>query len=114
MLQAYIEKLKSLKKEVKGLEFRVKELKERPEALAALNSMLNHSSYFLMSVKNLSSMSLGEESIFTAVETETLEKLINETEVSLSFYTITGYFFFFYKIFIAKHMQMPELLSKSN
>ncbi|KAL4229247.1 Hypoxia up-regulated protein 1 [Mactra antiquata] len=77
--QPFIDKLKSLKKEMKALEGRVSELKERPEALAALNSMLNHSSYFLASIKNLSSIEIDDK-IFTDVEIETLEKLINETK----------------------------------
>ena len=59
----------------------MKELKERPEALAALNSMLNHSTFFLASVKNLSVIDV-EDKMFTEVEIETLEKLINETKVS--------------------------------
>ncbi|XP_052804905.1 hypoxia up-regulated protein 1-like isoform X2 [Mya arenaria] len=74
----YIDKLKDLKKMVKKVEFRVREVKERPEALAAIDSMLNHSSVFLSNIKNLSSLSI-EEALFTAVEIETLEKLINET-----------------------------------
>lgn len=81
--QPYIDKLKSLKKAMKDLEFRVKEKKERPEALAALDSMLNHSSIFLVSLKNLSSLDINEDKMFTEVEIETLEKLINETEVCI-------------------------------
>lgn len=65
---------------MKDLVYRVKELKERPKALEALNSMLNHSEFFLVSVRNLS---LGEDPMFTEVEATTLEKLINETYVSL-------------------------------
>jgi hypoxia up-regulated 1 len=72
-------KLKELKKAVKDLKYRVKELRERPKALEALNSMLNHSEYFLVSVRNLSQ---GEDPMFTEVEANTLEKLINETYVS--------------------------------
>ena len=64
---------------MKDLEFRVEQLKERPEALEALRQMLNHSSFFLKSVKNLTL--LEEDPIFTAVEVDTLEKLINETQV---------------------------------
>lgn len=77
--EPFIDKLKSLKKEVRQLEKRVKEHNERPEALAALNSMLNHSSFFLLSIKNLSTIEIDDK-IFTDVEIETLEKLINETE----------------------------------
>lgn len=78
--QVYIEKLRELKKPVKPLEFRVKEMQERPEALAALKSMLNHSEYFLTTAKNLSQTM--EDPMFTEVEVTTLEKLINETTVS--------------------------------
>lgn len=77
--ETFIDKLKSLKKETKQMEKRVKELKERPEALAALNGMLNQSSFFLDSIKNLSSVEI-EDKVFTDVEIEILEKLINETE----------------------------------
>ena len=82
MFQAFTNKLKDLKKEVKDLEFRVTQLKERPEALEALRQMLNHSEYFLKSIKNLTL--LEEDPIFTAVEVETMEKLINETQVGFS------------------------------
>ena len=85
--QAFINKLKDLKKDVKDLEFRVDQLKERPEALEALRQMLNHSTYFLKSIQNLSALELQEDPIFTAVEVETLAKLINETQVSQATYT---------------------------
>ena len=78
--QTFTDKLKSLKKETKQMEKRVKEFRERPEALATLDSMLNQSSFFLDSLKNISSMET-EDKVFTDVEIETLEKLINETEV---------------------------------
>lgn len=74
--EVFLNKLKELKKLVKDLVYRVKELKERPKALEALNSMLNHSEFFLVSVRNLS---LGEDPMFTEVEATTLDKLINET-----------------------------------
>ena len=80
--QPFVDKLKSMKKEVKKLQFRVRELKDRPEALEALESLLNHSSFFLGSIKNLTSTLDVEESIFTPVEVETLEKIINSTMVS--------------------------------
>ena len=85
--QAFINKLKDLKKDVKDLEFRVDQLKERPEALEALRQMLNHSTYFLKSIQNLSALELQEDPIFTAVEVETLAKLINETQVSKAIHT---------------------------
>ncbi|XP_021370536.1 hypoxia up-regulated protein 1-like [Mizuhopecten yessoensis] len=74
--EIYTEKLRELKKMTKDLEMRVRETKERPEALKALESMLNHSVYFLQTVQNLSQV---EEPIFTEVEVTTLGKLINDT-----------------------------------
>ncbi|KAL3886109.1 hypothetical protein ACJMK2_026127 [Sinanodonta woodiana] len=76
-MTAYTDKLKSLKKLTKDLNFRVKEATERPKALDALKSMLNHSEHFVKTLKNLTVL---EEPIFTAVEVETLEKLINNTK----------------------------------
>ncbi|KAL5019858.1 hypothetical protein ScPMuIL_002750 [Solemya velum] len=74
--EIFIDKMDSLKKDTKDLEMRVAELKERPRALEALNSMLNHSEYFLKTIKNMSDT---EDPVFTEVELTTLGKLINET-----------------------------------
>ncbi|XP_060083520.1 hypoxia up-regulated protein 1-like [Ylistrum balloti] len=74
--EIYTEKLRELKKMTRDLEMRVTEMKERPEALQALESMLNHSVFFLKTVQNLSQV---EEPIFTEVEVTTLGKLINDT-----------------------------------
>jgi len=57
---------------------RVNELHERPAAVAALNSMMNHSEFFLTFMKNFT----GEDLPFTQVEFDVLDKMINETRVS--------------------------------
>lgn len=58
---------------------RVWEHNERPEALKALHQMLNHSSHFLLTAKNLTKTANVEKDVFTDVEVETLQKLIIET-----------------------------------
>ena len=60
----------------------MEQLKERPEALEALRQMLNHSTFFLKSIQNLSALEMEDDPIFTKVEVETLEKLVNDTQVS--------------------------------
>ena len=60
----------------------MEQMKERPEALEALRQMLNHSSFFLKSIQNLSALEMEDDPIFTKVEVETLEKLVNDTQVS--------------------------------
>ncbi|KAG7483585.1 hypothetical protein MATL_G00039940 [Megalops atlanticus] len=69
------EKLAELKKLCKSMFFRVEERRKWPDRLAALDSMLNHSSFFLKSAKLIPE----DEQIFTDVELKTLEKVINET-----------------------------------
>ncbi|CAC5426298.1 HYOU1 [Mytilus coruscus] len=76
--EIYQDKLKSLKKEIKDLKARVYEFEERPKALKALKDMLNHTKYFLKSVKNFTVVE--EDRIFTDVEITTLEKLITDTK----------------------------------
>ncbi|XP_064650579.1 hypoxia up-regulated protein 1-like isoform X13 [Lineus longissimus] len=71
----YDTKLAVLKEEFKDIAYRVEQTKDRPRALEALKSMLNHSRYFLKSIKNLT----ADEPIFTEVEVTTLSKLINDT-----------------------------------
>lgn len=75
----YEKKIDNLHQLTRELFSRVWEHKERPEALKALHSMLNQSSHFLQSAKNLTKTSNPEKDIFTDVEIETLEKLITET-----------------------------------
>ncbi|XP_056592414.1 hypoxia up-regulated protein 1 [Triplophysa dalaica] len=69
------EKLSELKKLCKSMFFRVEERKKWPDRLAALDSMLNHSTLFLKSVKVIPE----DDQIFTDVELKTLERVINET-----------------------------------
>uniref|UniRef100_A0A672LRV7 Hypoxia up-regulated protein 1 n=1 Tax=Sinocyclocheilus grahami TaxID=75366 RepID=A0A672LRV7_SINGR len=69
------EKLSELKKLCKAMFFRVEERKKWPDRLAALDSMLNHSTIFLKSVRLIPE---GDQ-IFTEVELKMLERVINET-----------------------------------
>ncbi|KAG9351523.1 hypothetical protein JZ751_022774 [Albula glossodonta] len=69
------EKLLELKKTCKAMFFRVEERRKWPDRLAALDSMLNHSAFFLKSARLIPE----DEQIFTEVELKTLEKVINET-----------------------------------
>ncbi|NWI18027.1 HYOU1 protein, partial [Crypturellus soui] len=71
------EKLAELKKLCRSLFFRVEERRKWPERLAALDSLLNHSSIFLKGAR----MIPESDQIFTEVELSTLEKTINETTV---------------------------------
>ncbi|KAJ8934580.1 hypothetical protein NQ314_013270 [Rhamnusium bicolor] len=77
--ETYEKKSDDLHTLTKELFSRVWEHKERPEALKALHSMLNHSTHFLTSAKNLTKTTNPEKDIYTDVEIESLEKLINET-----------------------------------
>jgi hypothetical protein len=76
----YEAKLSELKTLTGPLYWRVKEHMERPEALAALHSMINGSSVFLANARNMTTDS--PDGLFTQVELDTLEKVINETQVS--------------------------------
>ncbi|XP_023690980.2 hypoxia up-regulated protein 1 [Paramormyrops kingsleyae] len=69
------EKLSDLKKLCKSMFFKVEERRKWPDRLAALDSMLNHSSFFLKSARLIPE----DDQIFTEVELKTLEKIINET-----------------------------------
>uniref|UniRef100_UPI0037E93346 hypoxia up-regulated protein 1 isoform X2 n=1 Tax=Semicossyphus pulcher TaxID=241346 RepID=UPI0037E93346 len=69
------EKLSQLKSLCKDMFFRVEERRKWPDRLAALNSMLNTSSFFLRSAKLIP----VDDQIFTDVELNLLEKVINET-----------------------------------
>lgn len=72
----YEAKLKELKSATRALYRRVQEMQDRPGAIEALNSMVNHTSYFLTGMKNFT----GEDQPFTQVEYDALEKLIIETK----------------------------------
>uniref|UniRef100_A0A4W5NKI3 Hypoxia up-regulated protein 1 n=1 Tax=Hucho hucho TaxID=62062 RepID=A0A4W5NKI3_9TELE len=69
------EKLQELRKLCKDMFFRVEERMKWPGHLAALESKLNHSSFFLRSVK----LTPEDDQIFTEVELKTLDRVINET-----------------------------------
>ncbi|XP_054032035.1 hypoxia up-regulated protein 1 isoform X2 [Dryobates pubescens] len=69
------DKLSELKKLCRNLFFRVEERRKWPERLAALESLLNHSTIFLKGAR----MIPESDQIFTEVELSTLEKAINET-----------------------------------
>ncbi|KAM9348297.1 hypoxia up-regulated protein 1 [Symphorus nematophorus] len=69
------EKLSQLKTLCKDMFFRVEERRKWPDRLAALESMLNTSSFFLKSAKLIPE----DDQIFTEVELNMLEKVINET-----------------------------------
>uniref|UniRef100_A0A8C5NCW8 Hypoxia up-regulated protein 1 n=1 Tax=Gouania willdenowi TaxID=441366 RepID=A0A8C5NCW8_GOUWI len=69
------EKLSQLKSLCKDMFFRVEERRKWPERLAALNSLLNTSSFFLRSAKLIP----VDDQIFSEVELNMLEKAINET-----------------------------------
>ncbi|XP_038609730.1 hypoxia up-regulated protein 1 [Tachyglossus aculeatus] len=69
------EKLAELRKLCRGLFLRVDERRKWPERLAALDSLLNHSSIFLKGARMIPEL----DQIFTEVEMNTLERLINET-----------------------------------
>lgn len=68
-------KLSELKSMCKDMFFRVDERRKWPERLASLESMLNTSSFFLRSARLIPE----DDQIFTDVELNMLEKVINET-----------------------------------
>lgn len=76
----YETKLEYLKTETNPLFARVWEHQERPEALSALNSMLNHSTHFLESAKNLTESVNPTKNVFTDKEVQSLEKIISDTQ----------------------------------
>lgn len=71
-------KLSELKKETNELFERTKEHRDRPEAVKALQDMINISQVFLGSARNMSE----EDQIFTEVELKTLENVITDAKVS--------------------------------
>ncbi|XP_066245009.1 hypoxia up-regulated protein 1 [Euwallacea similis] len=75
----YEQKLDDLQSLTRELFSRVWEHKERPEALKALHSMLNHSSVFLKTAKNFTESLNPENFVFKDSEVDVLDKLINTT-----------------------------------
>lgn len=76
----YEQKLSSLKALTKSWFSRVFEHRERPEALNALETMLNGSRAFLASAKNLTKATNPDKDVFTDVEIKTLDDLVKDTE----------------------------------
>lgn len=72
--KVFKEKLSNLTRLVKELFDRVQEHRERPGALVALNNMVNASEVYLSAISGL------QDQVFTAVEIETLSRIINETK----------------------------------
>ncbi|RWS21999.1 hypothetical protein B4U80_06504 [Leptotrombidium deliense] len=70
------DKLTDLRATTRDMFDRVKEHRERPEALKTLTEMLNISSLFLNGAKNVSK----EDQIFTEVELKTLDDLVTTTQ----------------------------------
>lgn len=71
------EKLSQLKGLCKDMFFRVAERRKWPELLTTLDNMLNTSAFFLRSAKLIPE----DDQIFTEVELNMLEKVINETTI---------------------------------
>lgn len=76
--EVFEEKLAELQKLTRDLYERVYEYMKRPEVLKDMTSILNASTEVLSNMRNLSQT--GD--IFTQVEIEMLEKVINETQVN--------------------------------
>lgn len=96
----YESKLKELKDVTRPVYIRVDELKKRPEAIAALESSINGSRGFVLTIKNMTAAQPPADSeeppVFTPVEIETLERVVNETEVSNFCFMILSYFLILY------------------
>lgn len=83
-------KLEELKKIMQPVQHRYRQFVERPDALQTLDRSLNSTSLFLTSMKNFSEQlnattSDPKYTLYTAVEIETLEKLVNDTLVETDF-----------------------------
>lgn len=77
----YEQKLSSIKTLTKEFHSKVFEHKERPEAIAALTSMLNSSKSFMEFARNhTKGPDPDDDGVFTEIEIETLDKLVTSTE----------------------------------
>lgn len=76
--EVYEEKLMELQKLTNDVYERVLEYRDRPEVLNGMVSLLQGSRLFLQNMRNLSLTS----EVITPIEIETLEKVINETQVN--------------------------------
>lgn len=77
--ETYERKMIDFKKLTNDVWARHWEHQERPEALKALNSMVNGSQHFLTTAKNLTKEVNPEKDVFTEIEIKTLDKAITET-----------------------------------
>jgi len=76
--EVYEEKLMDLQKLTNDIYERVSEHRDRPEVFNGMVSLLQGSRLFLQNMRNLSLTS----EVITSIEIETLEKMINETQVT--------------------------------
>lgn len=79
--ELYEKRLDDLKKLTSVYLSRHWEHDERPEALRALDGMLDGAKKFLATAQNLTKDNNPEKDVFTAVEIETLAKVLNDTAV---------------------------------
>lgn len=78
--KAFEDKLSELKKATRKVTKRVKEHQERPKLVKQLRSLLNSSHHFVLAARNYTTPAPGYlDSLYTKVEVDTLEKLVNET-----------------------------------
>lgn len=77
--ETYERKMVDFKKLTNDVWARHWEHQERPEALKALNSMVNGSQHFLTTAKNLTKEVNPDKDVFTEIEIKTLDKAITET-----------------------------------
>ncbi|XP_041981667.1 hypoxia up-regulated protein 1 [Aricia agestis] len=78
--EMYEEKINALKEKTNSIFYKHWEHRERPDAIAAMRSMLNSSQEFLKVAKNMTKESNPEKDVFTEVEISVLEKKIEESE----------------------------------
>ena len=77
--QVYKEKLRELKRARRSLRKRVEEAEKRPKLINHLKESINISVGFVLQMRNISS----DLNIFTEVEINTLETLVNESMVGM-------------------------------
>lgn len=80
--------MQELQKILKPIQHRYQEYIDRPEAIKALDHTLNSTSHFLSSMKNFSeqlnsSTDDPKYTLYTSIEIQTLEKMINDTAVRI-------------------------------
>ena len=69
-----------MQKSLTDVDLRLREFELRPKAIANLTSMINHTLHFLALVKK-NFTGTGDQFIFTEVDTDSFERLLNETSV---------------------------------